>query len=268
MAGSVLTRTPRSGGTGRHPLYLSIVPGDGVNGDRRAARRLALLRPLAGVIGDQLRELPPETRAIVEMLAVLNARVPLAQLGRAAGAGLAERGAVEPAVAGGLVDWSPEEPSCPVVISGQAVRDAIYAGIAPTRRRVLHARAAEVVSHAASWEHRVAALEQPDEGLAAELERLAAGEAAAGRLALAATRLRWASDISPARADRERRLLTAALHLVLAEESRGLALRPAVEKTRAVPAAQLRAGHDGVLRGTAGRGRAAVQPGARGSPER
>ena len=234
MAGSVLTRTPRSGGTGRHPLYLSIVPGDAVNGDRRAARRLALLRPLAGVIGDQLRELPPETRAIVEMLAVLNARVPLAQLGRAAGAG-SPSAAVEPAVAGGLVDWSPEEPSCPVVISDQAVRDAIYAGITPTRRRVLHARAAEVVGQAASWEHRVAALEQPDEGLAAELERLAAGEAAAGRLALAATRLRWASDISPARADRERRLLTAALHLVLAGESRGLALRPAVEETAASP---------------------------------
>ena len=234
MAGSVLTRTPRSGGTGRHPLYLSIVPGDGVNGDRRAARRLALLRPLAGVIGDQLRELPPETRAIVEMLAVLNARVPLAQLGRAAGAG-SPSAAVEPAVAGGLVDWSPEEPSCPVVIRGQAVRDATYAGITPTRRRVLHARAAEVVSQAASWEHRVAALEQPDEGLAAELERLAAGEAAAGRLPLAATRLRWASDISPARADRERRLLTAALHLVLAEESRGLALRPAVEETAPSP---------------------------------
>ena len=234
MAGSVLTRTPRSGGTGRHPLYLSIVPGDGVNGDRRAARRLALLRPLAGVIGDQLRELPPETRAIVEMLAVLNTRVPLAQLGRAAGAG-SPSAAVEPAVAGGLVDWSPEEPSCPVVISGQAVRDAIYAGITPTRRRVLHARAAEVVGQAASWEHRVAALEQPDEGLAAELERLAAGEAAAGRLALAATRLQWASDISPARADRERRLLTAAMHLVLAEESRGLALRPAVEETAPSP---------------------------------
>ena len=234
MAGGVLTRTARSGGTGRHPSYLSIVPGDGVNGDRRAARRLALLRPLAGVIGDQLRELPPETRAIVEMLAVLNARVPLAQLGRAAGAG-SPSAAVEPAVAGGLVDWSPEEPSCPVVISGQAVRGAIYAGITPTRRRVLHARAAEVVGQAASWEHRVAALEQPDEGLAAELERLAAGEAAAGRLALAATRLRWASDISPARADRERRLLTAAMHLVLAEESRGLALRPAVEETAPSP---------------------------------
>ena len=233
MAGSVLTRTPRSGGTGRHPLYLSIVPGDGVNGDRRAARRLALLRPLAGVIGDQLRELPTETRAVVEMLAVLNARVPLAQLGRAERAG-SPSAAVKQAVAGGLVDWSPEEPSCPVVIGGQAVRDAIYAGITPTRRRVLHARAAEVVGQAASWEHRVAALEQPDEGLAAELERRAAGKAA-GRLALAATRLRWASDISPARADRERRLLTAALHLVLAEESRGLALRPAVEETAPSP---------------------------------
>ena len=136
------------------------------------------------------------------------------------------------------------------MISGQAVRDAIYAGMTPTRRRVLHARAAEVVSQAASWEHRVAALEQPDEGLAAELERLAAGEEAAGRLALAATRLRWASDISPARADRERRLLTAAMHLVLANPRPGVA--PGSGRDRAVPAARLRAGHDGVLRGTAG----------------
>ena len=88
-----------------------------------------------------------------------------------------------------------------------------------------------LVSEAASWEHRVAALDQPDEDLAAELEQLAAAEAARGRLGLAATHLQWASDISPARADRERRLLTAALHLTLTEESRGLALREAVEAT-------------------------------------
>ena len=75
----------------------------------------------------------------------------------------------------------------------------------------------------------MAALDRPDDGLAAEMERLAGDEAASGRLALAATHLQWASDISPARADRERRLLTAALHLMLAEESRGLALRPAAE---------------------------------------
>ena len=62
-----------------------------------------------------------------------------------------------------------------------------------------------------------------------------AEEAAGGRLALAATHLRWASDISPARADRERRLLTAALHLMLAEEARGLALRETVEAAAPCP---------------------------------
>jgi hypothetical protein len=64
------------------------------------------------------------------------------------------------------------------------------------------------VGEQASWDHRVAALDRPDEGLAAQLEGLAADEAARGRLPLAATHLQWASDVSPARADRERRLLT------------------------------------------------------------
>ena len=81
----------------------------------------------------------------------------------------------------------------------------------------------------------MAALDQPDEGLAAELEQLAAQEAARGRLGLAATHLQWACDISPDRADRERRLLTAALHLMLTEESRGMALREAVEATASSP---------------------------------
>jgi DNA-binding CsgD family transcriptional regulator len=86
-----------------------------------------------------------------------------------------------------------------------------------------------VVSEAASWEHQVAALDRPDEDLAARLETRATVEAARGRLALAATHLQWASDISPAMADRERRLLTAAMHLMLVEESRGLALRESVQ---------------------------------------
>ena len=141
----------------------------------------------------------------------------------------------QPAVAGGLVDWWPDEPTCPVEIRHLLVRDAIYADITPAKRRLLHARAASVVSQAASWEHRVAALEHPDEDLAAELERLAGDEAAGNRLVLAATHLQWASDISPARVDRERRLLTAALHLTLADEARGAALRPAVEAAAPSP---------------------------------
>ena len=41
--------------------------------------------------------------------------------------------------------------------------------------------------------------------------------------------------MSPARADRERRLLTAALHLTLADETRGAAMRPMVQATAPSP---------------------------------
>ncbi len=215
-------------GTGGHPLYLRTVLAEGSGFEARAGGRLVLPRSLAAAIGGQLRALPPDTRGILEMLAILNLRLPLAQLGQAAEAG-SPTAAIEPAVAAGLADWSPDEPSCPVGLRHLLIRDAIYAGITPARRRMLHARAALVVSESASWEHRVAALEQPDEDLAAELERLAGEEAAGGRVALAGTHLQWASDISRDRAGRERRLLTAARLLMVAEESGGLALRPAVE---------------------------------------
>jgi hypothetical protein len=173
-------------GTGGHPLYLRTVLGEGSGFDPRAGGRLALPRSLAAAVGDQLRVLLPDTRDILEMLAVLNLRLPLAQLGQAVQAG-SPSAAIEPAVAAGLADWSPDEPSCPVALRHPLVRDAIYAGIAPVRRRMLHARAVSVVSESASWEHRVAALEHPDEDLAAELEQLAGEEAAGGRVALAAT---------------------------------------------------------------------------------
>jgi DNA-binding CsgD family transcriptional regulator len=220
--------------TGGHPLYLRTLLSEGFDFDPRAPSRPALPQTLAAAVGDHLRVLPAETRVILEMLSVLNLRMPLAQVGQAAGVS-SPSAAIEPALASGLVDWWPEEPSCPVAIRHPLVRDAIYAGITATGRRMLHARAASVVNESASWEHRVAALDRPDEDLAAQLERLASEETAHGHLALAATHLLLASDISPERADRERRLLTAALHLMLAEESRGLALRAAVEESAPSP---------------------------------
>jgi DNA-binding CsgD family transcriptional regulator len=205
---------------------------EGSGFDPQAPGRLTLPRSLAAAVGDHLRVLPRETRSIVEMLSVLNLRLPMAQLSEAAQ--VDSPGAlIEPAVAAGLVNWWPEEPTCPVEIRHLLVRDAIYADIPAARRRLLHARAASVVSESMSWEHRVAALDRPDEELAAELEQLAGDEAAGFRLVLAATHLRWASDISPARADRERRLLTAALYL--ADEAQGAALRPAVEQATPSP---------------------------------
>jgi DNA-binding CsgD family transcriptional regulator len=219
-------------GTGGYPLYLRTVLSEGSGFDPRTPGRLALPRSLAAAIGDQLRVLAPQTRVMLEMLSVLNLRIPLAQLGQVAQVD-SPSAAIEPAVACGLVEWRPDEPTCPVEIRHLLVRDAVYAGIPAARRRLLHARAAAMVSESASWEHRVASLDRPDEGLAGELERLAGEEVAVGRLALAATHLRWASDISPDRADRERRLLTAALHL--ADEGRGLTLRPEVEAAAPSP---------------------------------
>ena len=183
--------------TGGHPLYLRTLLSEGSGFDPSAPGRAALPRSLAAAIGGQLRGLPSETRGILEMLAVLSLRMPLAQLGQAAKVG-SPSAAIEPAVAAGLVHWWPEEPTCPVAIRHLLVRDAICAGIPAARRRLLHARAASVVSEAVSWKHRVAALDRPDEDLAAELEQLGAEEAAAGHPALAATHLQWASDISPA----------------------------------------------------------------------
>jgi DNA-binding CsgD family transcriptional regulator len=230
LDGEVVERLYR--GTGGHPLYLRTILSDRSGFDPQAPGRLALPRSLAAAVGGHLRVLPPDTRSIVEMLSVLNVRLPLAQLGQAAQ--VDSPGAlIEPAVAAGLVNWWPDEPTCPVEIRHLLVRDAIYAGITAARRRLLHAHAATAVSQAASWEHRVAALDQPDEGLAGELERLAGEEAADDRLVLAGTHLQWAADISPLRADRERRLLTAALFL--ADEAQGAALRPAVEAAAPSP---------------------------------
>jgi DNA-binding CsgD family transcriptional regulator len=240
-------------GTGGHPLYLRTVLSDGSGFASQARQRLPLPRSLTAAVGDHLRVLPPDTRSILELLSVLNLRLPLAQLGQAAEVG-SPSAAIESAVAVGLADWSPDEPSCPVVIRHQLVRDAIYAGITPVRRRLLHERAASMVGESASWEHRVAALERPDEDLAAELERVAGEEAASGRVALAATRLQWASDISPDQAGRERRLLTAALRLMLAEESRGLALRPAVEAAGPSPLRGLVLGRMALSSGQFGEG--------------
>jgi hypothetical protein len=95
--------------------------------------------------------------------------------------------------------------------------------------------------------------------LAAELERLAGEEVTGGRVGLAATHLQWASDISPAQADRERRLLTGALHLTLAEEawSSGGASPPRSSQAASADAAR---------RPRPPRGRPLLQPGGPAPP--
>jgi DNA-binding CsgD family transcriptional regulator len=214
-----------------HPLYvrtvLAEVPADVLHNG--VLERWPVPRSLRVGIRAQLERLPAGSRALLEALAVLDARVPLATVGRLAEVPDATR-ALGPALDAGLALWSPNEPDSPVALVHALQRDAIYEAIAPERRRLWHAGAAELVGTAAGWAHRVAATAGTDEHLAAELERSALEEAAAGRSAVAAARLRWASSLSADRQDRERRLLNScAQSLLTLRPAATLHLRPQVE---------------------------------------
>jgi DNA-binding CsgD family transcriptional regulator len=214
-----------------HPLHLRTVltevPADVLRDD--AVRRWPVPRSLLVAINAQLDRLPAESRELLDALAVLDARVPLSTAGRLADLPDPAH-ALGPALAAGLAVWWPNEPQSPVALVHTLQRDAIYDALSPERRHNLHAGAAGLVGTAASWSHRVAAATTTDEGLAAELEQAGMREAAAGRNAIAATRLRWASALSPGRDDRERRLLTACAQSLLTLRADGaLPLRPQVE---------------------------------------
>uniref|UniRef100_A0AAU3I9R3 AAA family ATPase n=1 Tax=Streptomyces sp. NBC_01393 TaxID=2903851 RepID=A0AAU3I9R3_9ACTN len=204
------------GYTKGHPLYVRTVLAEvplQVLGDE-SARRWPVHQSLRAGIGAALGRLPADSVALVEALAVLDGRFPLLGVARVAGVDDAVR-ALEPALAAGLVRWWPADSVGPVALVHGLQRDAVYAGIGPERRRALHTAAAEVVGSGAAWAHRVAAATSDDPVLAADLERSANAEALAGRNALAATRLLWASSLSDDRLERERRLLTACAQWLL-----------------------------------------------------
>ncbi|MEY9893659.1 DNA-binding NarL/FixJ family response regulator [Catenulispora sp. MAP5-51] len=214
-----------------HPLYLRTVLAEVPVQTLRdeTAQRWPAPRTLRVSIRTLLDQLPPDSVALLEAMAVLAARVPLATVAQVAGTPDPAK-ALGPALRAGLVRWWPTESQSPVTLVHALQRDAVYDAIAPERRRALHLAAADVVATGAAWAHRVAAAVSVDAGLAAELEQSGAAEAAAGRNALAATRLQWAAELSEARADRERRLLTAcAQSLLTMQPVAAMTMRPQVE---------------------------------------
>ncbi|WP_225849927.1 LuxR family transcriptional regulator [Streptomyces sp. HPF1205] len=204
------------GYTKGHPLHLRTVlaevPVETLRDEE--AERWPVPRTLRVGIRTLLDRLPPDSVALLEAMAVLNVRLPLAAVAQVAGLPDPAR-ALMPALTAGLAQWWPTESQSPVAMVHALQRDAVYEAIDPERRRALHAAAADVVGTAAAWAHRVAAATSADPVLAAELERSGNAEAVAGRNALAATRLLWASSLSGDRADRERRLVTACAQSLL-----------------------------------------------------
>ncbi|MFD5110618.1 ATP-binding protein [Streptomyces cinereoruber] len=182
------------------------------NGATGTAELLAVPTSLAHAAERGLAQLPDAGRQLVEALAVLDSRQPLAlvcQLARLDDATVA----LEAALADGWLRWWPDEAATPIAMHHALQRDAAYRTIPPSRRRDLHSAAADLVDPDASWHHRVAAAQHTDEKLASTLEE----EATKAVLTISpdrfATLLLWASDLSEFRSEKERRLLIAAAHL-------------------------------------------------------
>jgi len=221
--------------TGGHPLHLRTllaeVPSDQLAGEHR----IAVPRSLVTAVRATTERLPEPTRDLLDGLAVLGTRGPLARLAHVAGVPHPSE-ALQPALDAGLAQWWPNEPSSPVGIVHELQREAIYSALSPARRSLLHARAAEVVDRSTAWAHRVAAATSADADLAADLEAAATEQADLGQHGVAAEYLLWAADLSPARADQERRLLTSGVQVLFSwDRTRVFELLPRLERCTPSP---------------------------------
>jgi tetratricopeptide (TPR) repeat protein len=193
--------------TGGHPLYCRAVLEEARTGDwpEQSSR---VPRSLAGVVLGRVGALSPAAGELITATAVLGARCRLPAAAR-----LAELAdplpALEEAVTAGILAEQPGMAGTGIGFTHLLVQRAVYGGLSPQWRRMLHLRAAALVDRAAALTHRVAAAAGPDEQLAAELE--AAGQEAfrLGRLAQAASRLEQAAEASAGQEAADRRCLDA-----------------------------------------------------------
>ena len=170
---------------------------------------LPVPRSLASMILARLAELPSDARGLAAALSVVGEVVPLPVAGRIARVDHPVQ-ALEALLGTGFVTWWPGEASTPAGFAHPLYRAALYADLAPTRRRELHRAAAEFLNAASALRHRVAAAEGLDDDLARDLDESAAGSASKGARSVAATHLLWASSLGSDSHLNEQRVLRAA----------------------------------------------------------
>jgi DNA-binding CsgD family transcriptional regulator/tetratricopeptide (TPR) repeat protein len=191
---------------------------------------LPVPRSLASMILARLAELPLDARELAAALSVVGEAVPLPVAGRIARVDHPAQ-ALEALLGTGFVTWWPGEASTPAGFAHPLYRAALYADLAPTRRRELHQAAAESLDAASALRHRVAAAEGIDDDLARNLDESAADRASKGARSAAATYLLWASSLGSASEPNERRVLRAArLLLEDGQTARAAELRGRVER--------------------------------------
>jgi DNA-binding CsgD family transcriptional regulator len=190
---------------------------------------LPVPRSLASTILARLAGLPPDARQLAAALSVVGGVVPLPVAGRIARVDH-PAGALEALLETGFVTWRPGEASTPAGFTHPLYRAALYADLAPTRRRELHRAAAESLDAASALRHRVAAADGIDDDLARDLDEAAAERAGRGARSVAATYLLWASSVGSGPQLNERRVLRAArLLLEDGQTARAAELRERVE---------------------------------------
>jgi len=189
----------------------------GIDGLSAAGERgLPVPRELSAVILARVAALPAATQSFLAAASVLGQHAPMSAMVSVAGLPDA-RSEVDAAVAARLLTEGTSAPE--LAFAHPLYRAAIYADLSPTSRRELHARAAGLVAGRARLAHLVAASLDPDEALAGELEASARAAAAAGEAGASAWALEQAAALSPAAADREGRLLDAAVVLLNAADT-------------------------------------------------
>lgn len=237
--------------TGGHPLYLQELLRH-VEPDKLVAdggTTITAPRSVVMAINRQVQGLPPPSIALLEALAVLDGRYPLAVVAKLAGVQQPDE-TISPLLTENLVRCWPHMPSTPICIRYPVQRDAVYETIAPNRRRKLHSAALGWSHGRTAWVHKVAASDRIDVHLASDLEAAAQTVLRDGRPARAATFLLWAADLSGFPPDRERRTLRAAAHLLWSYRfSRAEPLYPEVESAAESPLRSCLIGRYSMMRG-------------------
>lgn len=212
--------------TGGHPLYarmlLEQLP---VGSFERVGTILPAPVSLAATVVARLADCPGATRLLVEAAAVIGERSDVTSLAAVAGLDGPDRLSEplrEAVVAGLLVEIGGLDGE-QVGFTHALVRAAVYHDLSARRRRLLHARAGQVVAGRAGLSHRVAASAGPNESLAAELEMMAYSDAQQGHMALASVELGRALEMTPPGPLRAGRLLNAIEARVVAGDTTGAA---------------------------------------------
>ena len=166
-------------------------------------------RSFAAIVRRRVEDCSEDAARLLEAVAVLGPRSPLAI---AASLGGVEQpfDALEETSDAGLLRWVDAPPIPAPAFAHPLVAAAVYDQIGPGRRAQLHALAADLVEdESTALRHLAAAAAGPDADLAHRLEHLAERKAAGQCMESAAMAMVSASRLSPARPEREERLLRA-----------------------------------------------------------